>query len=255
MVEDERVEPIVLQPPAYMWMFFNHQQGPLTNLTMRQAIMAALDMETVLRQVKSDPSMWQAFGGLFPPGSLYSTEEGSEGIYNQANPERAQELMAEAGYNNEVIRILTLQTEEALYRASVAIAEQLQAAGFNAELQVFDLATWVAKRAEPTEYEFFITGGPNTNPLNFATPFGGSFPGWYSSERAGEIFARMRVATSDEELKGLVAELQTVVYEEMGIGHIGFQHQLAAMSSRVQDADGVLPLGVPTLHNIWLAPE
>lgn len=253
MKEDERMEPVVLLPPAYLWMFFNHKQGPLTNLKLRQAIMAALDMETVLKQVKSDPAMWQAFGGLFPSTSVYSTAAGSEEIYNQKNPAKAKELLAEAGYNNEPIRILTLQTEEALYRASVAIDEQLKAAGFNSELLVFDLATWVAKRAEPTEFEFFITGGPNTNPLNFATPFGGSFPGWYSSERASAIFAKMRIAKTDEELKSLVADLQQVVYEDLAIGHIGFQHQLLAMSAKVQDPGGTLPLGVPTLHNIWLA--
>jgi len=79
--DDSLMEPIVLQPPAFLWMFFNHTQGPMTNLKLRQAIMAALDMETVLRQVKSDPSMWLAFGGLFPPSSAYSTEEGSTGTH------------------------------------------------------------------------------------------------------------------------------------------------------------------------------
>jgi peptide/nickel transport system substrate-binding protein len=236
-----------------MWMFFNHRQGPLTNLTLRQAIMAALDMELVLRQVKSDPAMWQVYGGFFPEGSLYGTEEGSEGVYNQKNPEKAQELLAEAGYNDELIRILTLQSEEALYRASVAINEQLQAAGLNSELLLYDLATWVEKRGQESEYEFFITGGANTNPLNFATPLGGTFPGWYSSDAANEIFAQMRVATSDEELKTLVAELQKVVYADLAIGHIGFQHQLMAIRSRVQDGNGTLPLGVLTLHNVWLS--
>jgi len=249
---DDQMEAIVLQPPGYLWMFFNHQQGPMTNIKLRQAVMAALDMEIVLRQIKSDPAMWQAFGGLFPPSSSYSTAEGSEGIYNQKDPAKAQQLMQEAGYNNEPIRILALQTEEALYRACVAVAEQLNEAGFNAELLVYDLATWVAKRAEPTEYEFFITGGPNTNPLNFATPFGGTFPGWYSSDRATEIFAQMRVATTDEELKVLVADLQKVVYEDVGIGHLGFQHQLMAIRSEVQDPNSALPLGVLTLHNVWL---
>jgi peptide/nickel transport system substrate-binding protein len=253
LTEDEEMEPIVLQPPGYMWMFFNHRQGPLTNLTLRQAIMAALDMELVLRQVKSDPAMWQTYGGFFPSGSLYGAEDGSEDVYNQKNPEKAQELLEEAGYNNEVIRILTLQSEEALYRASVAIAEQLQAAGMNAELLLFDLATWVEKRGQETEFEFFITGGANTNPLNFATPLGGSFPGWYTSPEAEAIFAQMRVATSDEELKGLVAELQKVVYADLAVGHIGFQHQLMAIRSRVQDGNGTLPLGVLTLHNVWLS--
>jgi peptide/nickel transport system substrate-binding protein len=251
--EDSRMAPIVLQPPGYLWMFFNHRQGPMSDLKLRQAVMAALDMDTVLRQVKSDPSMWQAFGGLLPPGSSYATEEGSEGIYNQNNPDKARELMEEAGYNNEPIRILALQTEEALYRACVAIAEQLNAVGFNAELRVYDLATWVAVRAEPSEHEFFITGGLQTNPLNYATPLGGNFPGWYSSDEATAIFSQMRVATSDEEIRALVAELQKVVYEDVGIGHIGFHHQLLAISSRVQDPEGTLPLGVPTLHNIWLS--
>jgi peptide/nickel transport system substrate-binding protein len=252
VAEDSQMEPVVLQPPAFLWMFFNNKEGIMSNLKIRQAVMAALDMETVLRQVKSDPSMWLAFGGFFPPSSSYSTAEGSEGIYNQKDPAKAQALLQEAGYNNEPIRILALQTEEALYRASVAIAEQLTAAGFNADLQVYDLATWVAKRAEPTEHEFFITGGPQTNPLAFATSFGGSYPGWYRSDRSDAVFTQMRVAKNDEELKALVADLQTIVYEDLGVGVIGFQHQLMAMSTKVQDPDGILPLGVPVFYNVWL---
>ena len=247
-----KMQPIILQPPAYLCMFFNHKQGPLTNLKVRQALVAALDMDLIMKQVKGKSSMRQVFGGFFPLGTSYSSDEGSAGYYNQKDPAKAKELLKESGYKNQKIRILGLQSEEALMKASTIVAEQLKAAGFNAELLTYDLATWVAKRAEPTEQELFITGGIMTNPIALATNFGGTWPSWYRSDGTDAIFAQMRVAPAEADLKALVIDLQKAIYEDVAGGWLGFHNIISARGSRVNDPYNTLQLGIPTFYNLYL---
>ena len=92
-----------------------------------------------------DPKFWKLNGSYFAPGIRWYTTAGTE-AYDQADPEKAKKLLAEAGYNGEPLRLIVAGDMTAQYNQSLVVADQLKKAGFNVDLQVYDKATFFARR-------------------------------------------------------------------------------------------------------------
>lgn len=134
----------------------NHSAPPTDNLKVRQAMLAALDFDEIM-DAATEGNYKLNMGFQFP-GQLYYTEEGSE-LLNQADPERARALLAEAGYDGTPIVLLTNRQFPIMYNTSLVMAEQLKAAGMNAELLVLDWPAALAKsQQETTGWNVFHTG-------------------------------------------------------------------------------------------------
>ena len=68
--------------------------------------------------------------------------------YSQNNAAKARALAKEAGYKGETIRYMVTTSYADHYSASVVLAKQLKDAGFNIDLQIYDWATLVSRRAQ-----------------------------------------------------------------------------------------------------------
>src|SRR5690606_24372107 len=76
------------------------------------------------------------------PGTPYDVGDiGAAEYYNQADIERAKELLAEAGYNKEPFSLLTDNTIPFHGKSAVVMAEQLKAAGINVVINQVDWPT------------------------------------------------------------------------------------------------------------------
>jgi peptide/nickel transport system substrate-binding protein len=146
----------------------NHSAPPTNNPKVRQAMLAAMDFEEIMEAATE--GQYKLNPGFQFPGQLYFTDEGKE-LLNQKNKDRARQLLREAGYNNEKIVLLTNREFPVMYNTSLVMAEQLKAAGMNAELQVLDWPAALQKSQRETEgwnvfYTGWITvialGGPQT---------------------------------------------------------------------------------------------
>ena len=175
LAETEGVELVQLETWGMNLGYPNFSAPPTDNEQVRQAMVAAMDMEEIM-----DAATDGAFalnGALQYPGQAYYSDAGTE-FYNQADPERAQELLAEAGYDGEPIVLLTNQQFPFMYTTALVMSEQLKAAGMNAEVKVLDWPTALATSEQETEgWNFFYTawitttaiGGP-TSLRNLADP-------------------------------------------------------------------------------------
>jgi peptide/nickel transport system substrate-binding protein len=134
----------------------NQSFPPTDNVKVRQAIMAALDMEEIM-EAASDGA-YKLNPSLQFPGQTYYTEAGAQ-HYNQKSPARARQLLQEGGYKGEPVILLTNREFATMYNASLVMAEQLKAAGINAELLVLDWPAALQKSIRETEgWNFFFTG-------------------------------------------------------------------------------------------------
>jgi peptide/nickel transport system substrate-binding protein len=113
----------------------NVSAPPTDNLKFRQAIQATLDM-TEIMEAASDGAYRLNIGFQYP-GQTYYTDAGKE-TYNQKNPAKAKQLLAEAGYKGEELVLLTNRDYTSMYNAALVMAEQLKAVGINAKLSVVD---------------------------------------------------------------------------------------------------------------------
>jgi peptide/nickel transport system substrate-binding protein len=179
--QDPRV--VAYVEPSSSWLVgqFNKRTGILTNQKLRHAILAALDMEKIMSGAFGPRALWRLDPSLMPKEHYLWTDVGKE-FYNQKNPQRARQLMAEAGYRGEPVRWLTSQERPTYYDATQIAKAQLDAVGFKVDLVVVDWATLLTRRNRAELWDLFTTGmlAPITDPTALL-PLLPNWPGWYES--------------------------------------------------------------------------
>jgi peptide/nickel transport system substrate-binding protein len=244
------ITPRVIKPSAWTTAVFNKQKGLMSNKLMRQAVLAALDMEPIMKAAYGHPDFWRLDSGvLFKEMAMYSSA-GSE-FYNQNNPERARQLAAQAGYKGEPIRWVTTTEYPAYYTSALVSASQLEKAGFNVQLDVVDWATVVQKRGDPDAYDLFSTAfGTIFDPVLFLG-FSSTWPGWYESEEKDALVAALRRESDFDKRMELWDELQALFWEDVPVIKYGDYFLLHIHRN---EAKGFQGMATSFYWNVWLEP-
>ena len=129
----------ILPPRSYGVVIMNTAAGILTDQTIRQAVQAAIEVESSGQATHGD-GYFELGPGIMLPQTVWSSDVSAE-LYNQNNPEKARQLLEEAGYDGTPVRVLCTQEDLGDYNAAVVAQQQLEAAGFTIKLEVFDEAT------------------------------------------------------------------------------------------------------------------
>ena len=95
---------------------------------------------------------------VFPSGTPLGDETGSESLKAGGDKAKAREMLKAAGYDNTPVVILQPTDIGAMGSVPVVVASELREAGFNVDLQVYEWAGVVERRAKPAEWEMFATG-------------------------------------------------------------------------------------------------
>ncbi|KGR78067.1 ABC transporter substrate-binding protein [Ureibacillus manganicus] len=228
---------------------FNKAKGVFSDIKMRQAVAAALDIDAINFAAYGDEKFFSKSPQLMLESQIdWYTDAGSEN-YNQKNIEKAKQLIEEAGYNGEVIRIITSREYEDYYAFCVVAHEQLKAIGLNVELEVYDWATVLEKRQNPDIYEIFASGWA-LRPTPVQYPFldsAGAWPGWTNSEEIDSAIFNIRNAQSAEEAKEHTVKLQTAFWDYVPIIKMGNSMEISSYRSNVQGFDYFIG---PVLWNV-----
>ena len=242
------VVPFVIPVPAWQGFIFNKRQGVMTDVRMRRAVQVALDMDAILRGTFGPRQFWRVDPGMMPKEHPLWNDAGKE-FYNQKNPERARQLLAEAGYRGQPIRWL-VSSEFVPHLTATSIAKaQLERAGFVIDLQVSDTATVGTRRARPDLYDVFTTGFsfvPDPTNLLVLLP---SFPGWYESREMDAHLKLLTRHTDPKVRKEIWKRAQRQFYEDAATVKIGDWYWLHALREEVKGFTGVPG---PYYWNVWL---
>lgn len=202
--------------PSSSWLVgqFNKRTGMFTNQKLRHAVLAALDMDKIMAGAFGPRALWRLDPGLMPKEHYLWTDAGKE-FYNQRNPQRARQLMAEAGYRGEPVKWLTSPERPTYYDATQIAKAQLDAVGFKVELVVVDWATLLTRRNRPEVWDLFTTGmlAPITDPTALLVLLP-NWPGWYESrDMAG--YLKLLARQSDPKVRlDLWRRAQTRFWED-----------------------------------------
>jgi peptide/nickel transport system substrate-binding protein len=236
---------------------FNVLHPPFDNPKMRQALLYAFNQEDFVQAVVGDPEYYQLCKALFGCGMPFESTAAMDGLL-ESNFEKARQLIAESGYNGEPI-LLMHSTDLAVLTNLAPVAKDLmEAVGLNVDMQSMDWQTLVARRAKkesPAEggWNAFITSwttGDLFNPVAAAflnSSCDTALFGWPCDERIESLRDAFARATSVEEQKKIVDEVQAAWYDYPTHIHLGQWTGRAAMRNNVS---GVLPTGAATFWNI-----
>ncbi|WP_368652634.1 ABC transporter substrate-binding protein [Ornithinibacillus sp. 4-3] len=235
LLADDNLETI-LTPSANQMMGLNKVQGIATDPKFRQAVNAALDAEQVMFAAFPDEDFfWLDSGYMDMYIEPWLTDAGNE-YYNQANPERAKELLDEIGYNNEEFRIMTTRDYDHHYNSGVVIQEQLKQAGINAVLEVYDWPSLLDKRENDLgAWDAFMTSSSTVSTPPQLIGMSTTWAGGMDDSYVEETMAAIEGAPTIEEAKELWDELQLYAWEELvPIVHFGGYHSLYGHTKNVK---------------------
>lgn len=234
--DDPGMQVKISAAPIFGLMFMNSEAGPLAkNTTLRQAIMAALNMEQALQVSVGEPELFDADGAYFPKGNIWSTDAGTE-MYNQGNPDKARALAEEAGYDGQPIKLLVSTNYKAHFDDASVFTRHLADAGINVQMVVVDWATLLQLRGQSGEWDMFMTHHGTVPDPVLLTVLNDSYPGWWKSDEKHALMARFTGTSELEERQAAWAELQELIYTQLPVVKVGniFSYDIASPKLKTQ---------------------
>lgn len=236
----------------------NHQQPPFDNVKVRQAVLWATNMEDNLRAVSNDPDLFKVCTSMYPCGSPYASDAGSEPVAKY-NLEKAKQLLKESGYKGEKIVILHCTDDNVINPQTLVSGQNLRKAGFNVDMQAMDWSTLVSRRAvrKPvaeggwSAFQTWFNGPDFLNPLEHMAIGAACDKAWWGWPCDEEI-EKLRTAFGKEadlqKQKEIARAIQKRAFEVVTYVPLGTVYQPVAYRS--DRLEGLLKSPAPLFWNV-----
>jgi len=216
---------------------FNTEHPILGDLRVRQALVYALDRESIAENVGGALAVPAC--GFLAPYAYWGALDCDELPSYPYDPDRARELLAEAGYPNG-FEITYTEINTKSHRALAPVLQAYWAEiGVQTNIELLPVSEWSAKshdgRAEITKYTMGTR--PSEPSLFLFSNFHSSStrPGlnYALYDGVDDLLERAIVSTSEDERRDLYAQIQYKVIEDCVIAPMFYEAQLLATGKNV----------------------
>ncbi len=243
----------ILPPRSYGIIVLNNAAGLMSNVTMRQAVQAAIAV-VPSGLVTHGEGYFEPGPGIMLPQTAWHSEVSAE-LYDQGDPEKARQLLTEAGYDGTTVRILATQEDLGDYNAAVVAQQQLEEAGFTCELQVSDEATLEENIEDDAAWDITTNAYVfRPDPLLIPAFASCTFDGKWCSDEKEAIIARLTTEPTFEGRFAAFEDLQRLWYRDAPAIKLVNNFGVAALSARVQNVLETTHFEIePEFANTWLS--
>ncbi len=236
----------------------NHLQPPFDNPKVRQAVLWAVNVESMLRSVVGNrPELFELSPSMYGSKSPFASDVGSEPLMKQ-DFNMAKRLLTEGGYNNEPIVILQATDDFTINNQSLVLAQDLRKVGFNVDLQAMDFSTLADRRtskkpASEGGWHIFLTFFANSSFMdpvsNLCIGAAGEneWYGWPSDEQIEKLRKAFTKETDFEKKKKLAMAIQKRAYEIVTYIPLGTYFLPSAYSDKLE---GILESPIQIFWNV-----
>jgi peptide/nickel transport system substrate-binding protein len=243
------VDPVVLNPFGWPFMFLNLKQGSLTNVAVRQALLASLNFHDMLEAAFGTPDFFTADGAWYPQGYALHSDAGAD-IYKQCgDTDRAQKMLSASGYKGAPVRFIVSMQYDFHYKMAMVASEYMRQAGFTVDLQVLDWATLLQRRTNPAVWDIYFTHGPILPEPTLFSFMDNAAPGWWSTPARDKAVTAFNAEPDPVKRAPLWGDVQKLIYEEVPVIRVGNFNALAVRSHTLQ---GLTPAVWPFFWNSYL---
>lgn len=220
------------------YLSINEALEPFNDVRVRKAYQMAIDKQKILDTVFA--GMGEIQSGILPPGLIGNNPDLPEIKYN---PEEAKRLLAEAGYPDGFKMEIAANADDTNTTSQVyeLVQAMLADVGIEAEIKVYDDATWRAKRADGQVGSYLSSWSADLNdPDNFIysifAPGNSERRSFnYYNEQAKEQIINARGIVDEAERVALYQELEkTIVQDDAAWVPLFYKEHSFVVSERVE---------------------
>lgn len=215
-------------------MVCNKKEGPMSNPVLRQAINAQLNCEELLAA---------GYGSFYSLGSCYMDEaqgawvtEAGSSNYNMDDSEKAKELLKEAGYDGETVKVM-VPNIGGFTKTAEMFRQQMEEIGVNVELNIVDFATSTELKNDSTVWDLWLisfSSVPLPSQKTFVSP---TYAGWSVDDTLTGYLNDFNTAATLDEAKATWEAMQAYCLEDylpaLMLGHyessIGYSEKLEGL--------------------------
>ncbi|QOD93098.1 ABC transporter substrate-binding protein [Chryseoglobus sp. 28M-23] len=196
----------------YWYLALNQARAPFDDVRVRQAIAYAIDRDAIAQ------AAWQGAATVnqlaIPESSSWYVEY--DGY--STDPERAQELLAEAGVSDLSLEIMVASDYPETVTAAQVMESQLAEAGIGLEIRTLDFGTWLDEQ-NSGNFDMLLMGWlGNLDPDDFYYAQHYSSGGFnvqgYSNAEVDSLLDAGRVETDEATRYDIYAEAATIIADE-----------------------------------------
>ena len=216
-------------------LFMNNAVKPFDDIRVRKAICHAIDRDEILNAVaggrgaKIGTNMFPSFTKYYDP----STENAYE-----YNPEKAKQLLKEAGYPDGFTFSITIPSNYDFHKSTgEVIVSQLAKVGIKAEIKLVEWASWVSDTYQGKQFETTVIGldsqlapsdifrfYPVDSKKNFIN---------YNNPEFDRLFALAKQATDENEKADYYKQCERIITDDAASAYIQSPAQLIAISPKL----------------------
>lgn len=234
----------------------NMNEGPFGNdLKLRQAMSYALNRESVIDSLQGRAN--RAIG-IFPPGFMGHDPEATAYEYN---PEKAKELLAEAGYPDglpETYTVISLPWEN-LIKILEIYQQNLRDVGINIELKPVQQGEYMSMISEGNfDLAYGYRVADYADPDSFVYPLlhsdsidGGGNVAFYSNDKVDNLIEEGRLETDEQKRENIYEEINNMVQDDLP--YISTTHNIwvDVMNPNVRNWQPSA-MDIHMFHRVWL---
>lgn len=216
---------------------FNIQKEPFDDKLVRQAINYAINTEQIVNHVYNGV-------GVYPEGpigpAVFGHDPDLEGY--GYDPERAQELLAEAGYSDGFETTIWTNDDEARLDVAENVQSQLAEVGIDVSVEVLEWGAYL-DQTSTGEHDMFVLGWSNMTGdgdynqyfLFHSDSIGGQGNrSFYENEEVDELIDEARRENDQEKRSELYSQVQEIEIEDAPMALLRHTEYVAAIHNGVE---------------------
>ena len=186
----------------------NNSKPPFSDIRVRKAISYAINRDEVIKG--SVFGMAKPIGSHMDPLNPYYVDLS---YLNEYDPQKAKQLLTEAGYPQGFEFVLRLAEPYVAYRrAGEIIASQLAKVGLKAKIEIIDWGQWLARIYRQADYDMTVMG--HAEPFDIGIYANPQYYFRYENPKLQELMTAADASLDDSQRKSLYEQVQRIIADD-----------------------------------------
>jgi len=225
----------------------NNSREPLNDVRVRRAISYAIDQEEIIEATQ--------FGFGTPIASHMSPVNPNyidlTWLYPH-NPDKARELLAEAGYPNGFSLDIRVPSDSYCTRGAESVKDQLEQVGIELNVEVLEFGVWLEQVFRNAQYDLSIVRHTEAFDIDiYARP---TYYFRYDNPQFQEVIKKALLAVDVTELRQLYAIAQWTIASDAVNGFLYEAAAISAMRKEIMNWWEDYPESMFPAVDVWIAP-